>query len=74
MLSIGGNFYMSFKHGVNDYDKNARHFACYNEATIGDVLSKTLTNYTADIWVSSDVRKDRKRQSWTNVLLMKRAE
>ena len=70
-LNSGGIFYMSFKYGADNYEKKGRHFSCYDEATMNELLGKSLTNYQSDIWVSGDVRKERQSEKWLNVLLTK---
>lgn len=70
-LNSGGIFYMSFKYGTNDYDKNGRHFSCHNEESICDVLGNFLDNAERDIWLSKDARKNRQSEKWLNVLLKK---
>jgi len=70
-LTSDGIFYMSFKYGTSDYDKNERHFSCHDEASISNLLSETLVNYETDIWVTQDARKERKSENWLNVLLTK---
>lgn len=71
MLTSGGTFYMSFKYGTEDYDKNERHFSCHDETSISDLLGKALTKFETDVWVTDDVRKDRPSESWLNILLFK---
>jgi SAM-dependent methyltransferase len=70
-LNLGGKFYMSFKYGDGEYEKDGRHFSCYNELSFGHFLTEVLKNYDAEIWVSDDVRKERKSEKWLNVLLSK---
>lgn len=71
ILNPSGNFYMSFKFGTNDYNKDGRHFSCYDEASVASLLDRLLLNCKKEIWISEDVRKERQSESWLNVLLTK---
>ena len=71
ILKSDGIFYISFKYGTKDYDRDERHFSCYNEASISELLGKSLSDFKTDIWVSEDVRKDHQSQNWLNVLISK---
>lgn len=71
-LKSDGIFYISFKYGTDDYDKNERHFSCHDEASISSLLSETLVNFETDVWVTKDARKERISESWLNVLITKK--
>ena len=71
VLNPSGNFYMSFKYGTKDYDKDGRHFSCYDAASVAGLLDRLLLNCKKEIWISEDVRKERQGECWLNVLLTK---
>lgn len=72
-LISGGVIYCSFKYGDDQAVRNGRCFTNMNEARLKAVLKGTEL-VLGDVWLSEDLRPDRKDESWLNVILMKRSE
>jgi len=72
-LISGGVIYCSFKYGDDQVLRNGRCFTNMNEARLKAVLKGTEL-VLGDLWISEDLRPDRKDESWLNVILMKRSE
>ena len=70
-LKNDGLFYASFKYGEQEYDKEGRHFTPLNEERIEKLFYKIGTLQLLDIWLSDDVRQERKGEKWINLLLKK---
>lgn len=71
-LKNNGVWYMSFKSGENERDKDGRFFNDYTT----DKLKLLLESYSDDLnikelWITSDNRPDRNEQ-WTNAILIKK--
>ena len=70
-LKKGGLFYASFKYGSDEYQKEGRHFTPLNEdrteALFDDIPSLQLLT----VWLSDDVRQERKGEKWLNLLARK---
>lgn len=69
-LIPGGVFYCSFKYGDNRVERNGRCFTNMNEVRLKAVLAGTELA-VGDIWLSEDLRLERKGQSWLNAILTK---
>ena len=72
-LISSGVIYCSFKYGDDQVVRNDRCFTNMNEARLKAVLEETDL-VLVDVWLSEDLRPDRKDESWLNVILMKRSE
>jgi len=70
-LKHGGLFYASFKYGEHEYDKEGRHFTPLNEAQAERLFNGINTLHLLDIWLSDDLRQERKGEKWINLLLKK---
>lgn len=66
-LKKGGVLYASFKYGDFEGMRNGRHFTDFTEDTLRrfwDVSSLRIF----DLWITEDVRPDRKDEKWINLL------
>ena len=70
-LKKDGYFYASFKCGKNSYTKEGRHFTPLTP-TLTHTLFQELTTLTLEeVWLSDDVRQERKGEKWLNLLAKK---
>jgi len=70
-LKKGGLFYASFKHGTGEYQKEGRHFTPLTEKQTEKLFSNIPSMQLLDIWLSDDVRQERKGEKWLNLLAKK---
>ncbi len=68
-LNVAGTFYMSFKLGDKSYDKNGRHFNCFTEDTLRQLLLELNHNISIRIWLTNDVRNYKENEKWLNAIL-----
>ncbi len=70
-LTEGGIFYVSFKRGTGEYEKDGRHFSDYTEDDL-ETLFPAGSGFTVlEHWISEDVRPDRAGEEWLNILAAK---
>ncbi|WP_069648998.1 class I SAM-dependent methyltransferase [Caloranaerobacter ferrireducens] len=70
-LKENGVFYLSFKYGNKEYEKDGRYFNCYDELAFKDVV-KDIDNLVIEkLYISRDARKGRENERWLNVILKK---
>ena len=69
-LNENGCFYMSFKYGDTECDRNGRFFSDMNEGRILDVLAGTGLRIES-VYISQDVRPGRENEKWINVFAIK---
>ena len=62
-----GILYASFKYGDGERVVRERFFYDYNEATLKELMIKNGF-CIEDIFMTQDVREDRKKERWINVL------
>lgn len=70
LLADTGVFYVSFKYGENEVERDGRHFTDCNE----ELLSQLLANTELEIiktWRTADKRPGRESEMWLNALLKK---
>lgn len=72
-LISSGVIYCSFKYGNDQVVRDGRCFTNMDEERLKAVLEGTDL-VLVDVWVSEDLRQDRRDESWLNVILMKRSE
>ncbi len=70
-LNNNGCFYMSFKYGNAECERNGRFFTDMNEERIKNLLNGTSLEIN-DIFISYDVRPGREKEKWINVFANKR--
>ena len=66
-----GFIYVSYKYGVFEGIRNGRYFTDMNEDKLLDFLKKFPELTITKIWVTEDLREDRKHERWLNVILKK---
>ncbi|WP_368883041.1 class I SAM-dependent methyltransferase [Shewanella algae] len=67
-LKAGGIWYLSFKYGSGDREKDGRHFTDMNEDRFKSLLDTVGELDVLESWVTMDARPDRNEQ-WLNLLL-----
>lgn len=70
-LKKGGLFYASFKYGADEYQKEGRHFTPLNENQTEALFDNIPSLQLLTVWLSDDVRQERKGQKWLNLLARK---
>lgn len=70
-LKFQGTFYMSFKYGQQDYQKEGRHFTCFQEDDFSSFFSGHPMLIIVDLFKTADVRPDRPDEYWLNCFLKK---
>jgi len=69
-LRKGGIFYLSFKHGDFEGERDGRHYLDMTEQKFKDVMAEVTGCGIVDMWRSDDVRQE-KDFVWLNILLRK---
>jgi len=69
-LKPGGVWYLSFKYGVGEREKEGRHFTDLNEAGLEAVVAALPQVSIVEQWATQDKRPDRD-EVWLNALLRK---
>ncbi len=67
-LKHGGVLYASFKYGTHEGMRNGRWFTDFTEETLEAFWKSASSMPVLDMWVSGDVRSDRKGEKWINLL------
>jgi SAM-dependent methyltransferase len=67
-LNDNGILYASFKYGENEYMKEGRHFTPLNEKKVQTLFEKLDTLHLLRVWLSDDVRHERRGEKWLNLL------
>jgi len=70
-LKNGGMFYASFKYGIDEYQKEGRHFTPLNEEQTEALFCNIPSLQLLTVWLSDDVRQERKGEKWLNLLARK---
>ncbi|WMY73836.1 class I SAM-dependent methyltransferase [Buttiauxella selenatireducens] len=70
-LKPGGVWYVSFKYGDSEREKDGRLFTDMNEASLGALLETTPEVEIETLWTTQDNRPERD-EIWLNALLRKR--
>lgn len=70
MLVDGGIWYLSFKYGAEEREKNGRHFTDINETILADLLSPLTYLDVLSTWITEDARPDRD-EKWLNAIIKK---
>lgn len=68
-LKPQGLFYMSFKYGDQDYEKEGRHFTCYREDSFSDLIFRVPFLAIVRMFKTVDVRPERPGEYWLNCFL-----
>ena len=67
-LKKGGVLYASFKYGTFEGMRNGRYFTDFTEETLRSFWEAVPLLKIFDLWISQDVRPDRKDEKWINLL------
>lgn len=70
-LKNGGVLYASFKYGTEEYVKEGRFFSDQTELVLRDLFGRRACFQIMDIWLTDDVRPDRRKEQWINILCRK---
>lgn len=70
-LKRGGTIYASFKYGSFEGIRRGRYFTDFTEKTLKDFWESETSTQITDLWISGDVRPDRKDERWINLLARK---
>lgn len=71
-LNDGGVFYMSFKYGDSEFNERGRYFNFMDDDDLfRQVVVKVPELKIEEIFVTEDVRDERKAEYWLNVFLVK---
>ncbi len=70
-LRYGGAWYLSFKYGYAQREKDGRHFTDIDEKGLALLVSELEDISIAEIWVTKDRRPNRTDQ-WLNAILKKK--
>ncbi len=68
-LKQGGAWYVSFKHGTEEREKDGRRFTDMTETMLREDLIASTSLEIIDVWVSQDVRPDRHGELWLSAIL-----
>ena len=71
-LKPGGYFYVSFKYGDYEGEKNGRYFTNLTEETFESLLDPFQQLKIIEMSVTSDVREGRQHEKWLNVVVKKK--
>ncbi|WP_345977237.1 class I SAM-dependent methyltransferase [Sulfurimonas sp. HSL3-7] len=70
-LKKGGYFYASFKYGREEYLKEGRHFTQMDHRKVDKLFAQLPSLSIQSVWLSDDVRQERKGEKWLNLLAKK---
>ncbi|MCM1283504.1 MAG: class I SAM-dependent methyltransferase [Roseburia sp.] len=71
-LKDNGIIYTSFKYGNFTGERNGRYFTDMTEDIFTDFIKKIENVGTEEMWVASDVRRNRGKEKWLNIILRKK--
>jgi SAM-dependent methyltransferase len=70
-LKRNGVWYVSFKYGTGQREKDGRVFSDLDETGITDIVEQLPEIEIQEIWISHDIRKER-NEKWLNAILTKK--
>jgi len=70
-LKPGGIMFVSFKRRDAEWEQNGRLFNGYNESSFQQLIENHPSVTCESIWISDDVRPERKHEKWLNALLQR---
>lgn len=70
-LTPGGAFYVSFKYGTYEGERNGRHFTDFTPEDFSEFLKNIPVLSVAEYWVTGDVRPGRGDERWLNIVLQR---
>ncbi|AGP83788.1 hypothetical protein JC525_18765 [Alteromonas sp. IB21] len=69
-LKSGGIWYVSFKYGKSQREKDGRSFTDLNETRLEQLTSSLSDISISKLWITEDNRPDR-NEKWLNSILIK---
>ena len=66
-----GAFYVSFKYGNFEGERNGRHFTDFTPEDFSEFLKNIPVLSVAEYWVTGDVRPGRGDERWLNIVLQR---
>ena len=70
-LRPGGAFYVSFKYGTFEGERNGRHFTDFTLGEFREFIKSIPELSVAEYWVTGDVRPGRGDERWLNIVLQR---
>ena len=70
-LRPGGAFYVSFKYGTFEGERNGRHFTDFTLEEFREFIKSIPELSVAEYWVTGDVRPGRGDERWLNIVLQR---
>ena len=67
-LNAGGILYASFKYGSDEGFRKERYFTDFTEESLKAFWDSVTSMRIFDLWITEDVRPDRKDEKWINLL------
>ena len=67
-LRMGGVLFTSFKYGDFEGMQNGRYFTYFTKKTLEAFWRAVPSLKIFDLWITEDVRPDRKGLKWINIL------
>ena len=71
VLIQGGAFYVSFKYGTFEGERNGRHFTDFTVEEFREFIKSIPELYVAEYWITGDVRPGRGDERWLNIVLQR---
>lgn len=71
-LKPGGVWYVSFKYGQSEREKDGRHITDLDEPALSELVDDLPGVEIAEVWRTRDVRPERTDEVWLNAVLVKR--
>lgn len=72
VIRPGGVWYMSFKDGDREVEREGRRFTCFTENSLLEFLRAFPELEVASVWTSGDRRPGREGERWVNALVLKK--
>ncbi len=70
-LVPGGLLYASFRYGNNEVINNGRLFNNYDEFTVKELISRHKELILERLWITFDIRSNKRKIEWLNIILKK---
>ena len=67
-LRKNGVLYASFKYGDFEGIRDGRYFTDFTENSLAAFWKESTSMHMFDVWISQDVRSDRREKQWINLL------
>lgn len=70
-LKIGGYFYVSFKYGDFEGERNGRYFTDFTEKSLSELIEPFPELEIIETVITNDVRIGRENEKWLNIIIIK---